>query len=141
MPDNMRRLSEWVLALKKCDVHVIEIAAEIFPLLDTLGKAVDYDSVEAKQSLLENYFTNCMHTLSGRKVAITLPDLAADLATKANWLCNHLRTHEWLTNSEGYSWFNGYYDNDGQRVEGDFPKGVRMTLNRAGLCIDGRGCQ
>jgi len=24
--------------------------------------------------------------------------------------------------------FNGYYDNNGARVEGDFPKGVRMTL-------------
>ncbi|MFX0206575.1 MAG: GH36-type glycosyl hydrolase domain-containing protein, partial [Candidatus Hodarchaeota archaeon] len=36
--------------------------------------------------------------------------------------------HEWITNSEGYSWFNGYYDNNGKQLEGDFPKGVRMTL-------------
>ncbi len=43
-------------------------------------------------------------------------------------MCNHLRNQEWLTNSEGYGWFNGYYDNNGKRVEGDFPKGVRMTL-------------
>jgi cellobiose phosphorylase len=33
-----------------------------------------------------------------------------------------------LTTSGGYGWFNGYYDNDGMRVEGDFPAGVRMTL-------------
>jgi len=30
--------------------------------------------------------------------------------------------------TEGYQWFNGYYDNEGNRLEGDHPNGVRMTL-------------
>jgi cellobiose phosphorylase len=126
--NNLRRLSEWVLGLKKCAVTEIEIATEIFALLDTLKDAVDYDSVEAKKSLLEKYFTSCAHTLTGRKVGLTLHDLASDISVKATWLCNHLRKQEWLTNSEGYSWFNGYYDNNGMKVEGDSPKGVRITL-------------
>jgi len=84
--------------------------------------------VPAKQANLSAYFKNCKHTLSGRKTAVRLKDLAADLETKSDWLISHLSTKEWLTNSEGYGWFNGYYDNKGLRVEGDFPKGVRMTL-------------
>lgn len=43
-------------------------------------------------------------------------------------MISHLRQNEWIQNSEGYSWFNGYYNNDGERVEGDTPGGVRMTL-------------
>ncbi len=125
---NLRRLSEWVLAIEKLDIHEVEIASEVLPLLDTLTGAVDYDSVSAKQTHLAEYFISCMHVLSGRKTVLRLKDLAADLAAKSKWLCIHLRTQEWLTNSEGFSWFNGYYDNNGTRVEGDYPKGVRMTL-------------
>ena len=55
-------------------------------------------------------------------------ELADDLNAKAEWLFAHLRAQEWITNHEGYAWFNGYYDNDGQRVEGDQARGVRMTL-------------
>ncbi len=125
---NIRRLGELVLDLEKCDIHEVEIAAEMLPLLDTLSEAVDYDSVNAKLAHLAEYYSTVTHTVSGRKVALPLEDLAADLAKKSDWLCNHLRNKEWLTNSEGYGWFNGYYDNAGTRVEGDFPKGVRMTL-------------
>ena len=84
--------------------------------------------LQPSKAHLATYFNSCQHTLSGRKISIGIQDLAADLATKSDWLCNHLRNQEWLTNSEGYGWFNGYYDNKGKRVEGDFPKGVRMTL-------------
>ena len=125
---NIRRLSEWVLELEKYEINEVEIAAEMLPLLDTVSEAVDYDSVPAKQAHLAEYYSSIMHTVSGRRVALPLEDLATDLAKKSDWLCNHLRNKEWLTNSEGYGWFNGYYDNNGTRVEGDFPKGVRMTL-------------
>jgi cellobiose phosphorylase len=125
---NLHRLSEWVLALKKLNIHEVEIAVEMLPLLDTLAKAVDYDSVAAKQTHLTEYFSSCLHVLSGRKVSLDLQDVADDLAAKSEWLCDQLRLQEWLTNSEGYGWYNGYYDNNGSRVEGDFPKGVRMTL-------------
>ena len=125
---NMRKLSEWVLALEKIGVDQVEIAFELIPLLDTLSDKLDYDSVEAKQATLAEYFNNCGHTISGRKLSLKTQQLAADLAAKADWMGDHLRKQEWLTNRDGYSWFNGYYDNDGLRVEGDFPKGIRMTL-------------
>jgi len=40
----------------------------------------------------------------------------------------HIRKNEWITVKSGYSFFNGYYDNRGKRVEGDHKNGVRMTL-------------
>jgi cellobiose phosphorylase len=57
-----------------------------------------------------------------------LQGLAADLATKADWLYAHLRRQEWLQQSEEVGWFNGYYDEEGQRLEGSYAGGVRMTL-------------
>jgi cellobiose phosphorylase len=125
---NLRRLSELVLALKNINVHKVEIASEMLPLLDTLAEAVNYDSVKAKQAHLAKFFHSGRYTLCGRKDPLNIQELAADLVAKSDWLCNHLRTQEWMTNSEGYGWFNGYYDNNGKRVEGDFPKGVRMIL-------------
>ena len=125
---NLRQLSELVLALEQLGVPEVEIAAEMLPLLDTLYEAVDYASIAAKHERLNDYFESVRHTLSGNKVRVSLIDLANDLHRKSEWMLEHLRAQEWITNRDGLSWFNGYYDNDGQRVEGDHANGVRMTL-------------
>lgn len=125
---NLHRLSEWVMAIEKLNIEDVEIAVEMIPLLDTLDDPLDYNSVSAKQARLSAYFSSCNHILSGRKISVPIEKLAADLCAKSDWLINHLRKEEWLTNSEGYGWFNSYYNNQGLRVEGDFPKGVRMIL-------------
>jgi cellobiose phosphorylase len=39
-----------------------------------------------------------------------------------------IRGQEWLSDGEGRGWFNGYYDNEGQQVEGCVCAGIRMTL-------------
>jgi cellobiose phosphorylase len=106
----------------------VELAEELMLLLDNLMDPVDYDSVEAKTGRLEAYFGRCCHTLSGRKVTLKLEDVADDLERKAAWLSEHIRREEWIRNREGYGWFNGYYDNDGNQLEGDHPLGPRMTL-------------
>ncbi len=125
---NLADLSELVLALDRTGVAEVALAAELLPLLDTLGTPVDYADVSAKQDRLARYFAACSHTVSGEKRSVSLTDLARDLAAKADWLTAHLRNHEWITDRAGFGWFNGYYDNDGRRVEGDHPNGVRMTL-------------
>ena len=126
---NLRDLSElgaWPLG--RLGVAEVELAAELLPLLDTLAEPVDYAVVTAKQGRLAQYFAACTHTVSGVKLKVSLTDLARDLAAKADWLTAHLRSQEWITDRAGFGWFNGYYDNDGRRVEGDGPHGVRMTL-------------
>ena len=87
----------------------------------------DYDDREGKRALLGQYLERCRHTLSGRTVRVPLTDLADDLEKRADWLTGHLRRQEWIDGGEE-GWFNSYYDNDGQRVEGFFPAGVRMML-------------
>ena len=125
---NLRQLGEWVLELIEFGVDEINLAAELSPLLDSLEFKVDYDSVDEKRHILQSYYESCQHTLSGRKITIPLKDLAKDLETKADWLINHIRKNEWIKDKAGFGWFNSYYDNEGQPVEGDHPNGVRMIL-------------
>lgn len=125
---NLRLLGELVLALKTLDIKEISLASEFAFLLDTLEDRLDYGSVSAKQARLAEFFENCRHTISGGKIDVPLENLADDLIDKSNWLIQHLQRQEWIVNEDGYAWFNGYYDNNGMRVEGDHPNGVRMTL-------------
>jgi cellobiose phosphorylase len=125
---NLHALSELVLALGRLDLTEVGLFAELLPLLDSLHAPVEYDSVAAKQSRLAAYFASTRHTISGDQMAVSLEALSADLAAKADWLCAHLRRQEWLQQSEELGWFNGYYDEEGRRLEGEYPEGVRMTL-------------
>jgi cellobiose phosphorylase len=126
---NLLQLSEMVETLEeRLGLDEVELAAELLLLLKLGPDPADYDSVSGKQALLDEYFAACRHRISGRKIRVRTRQLAANLRRKADWLFHWLRDHEWIENREGYQWFNGYYDNDGQRVEGDHPAGVRMTL-------------
>lgn len=113
---------------KKKSVDRIEIAAEMGALLDTMNQRADYDSVNSKNAVLRRYYEACRHDISGRKISCSIDLVAADLAKKAIWLMDQIRGNEWIKSREGYEWFNGYYDNSGERVEGDHDSGVRMTL-------------
>ncbi len=102
-----------------------ELLAETAPLLNAAPEV--YDSVPAKHDLLDRYLHSCLHNVSGQRIQVKLTDLADDLEKRADWLTGHLRRQEWIDGGEE-GWFNSYYDNDGQRVEGFFPAGVRMML-------------
>ena len=117
-----------MLALDRSNVSAVELATELMPLLDTLTAPVDYANPQAKRDRLSAYFNSVRHTVSGHKARVAVADLARDLAAKAAWLRSHLRQQEWIQDAEGCGWFNGYYDDDGVRVEGPHPNGVRMTL-------------
>ncbi|TQR46421.1 GH36-type glycosyl hydrolase domain-containing protein [Paenibacillus popilliae] len=127
---NLKDLSDMLLQVKQMTgMSSVEINEELLDLLDTLtAEKVDYASVEDKCDRLERYYNAVLTTVSGVKVSVDIEQLAADLMKKAVWMISHLRQNEWIQNSEGYGWFNGYYNNDGERVEGDTPEGVRMTL-------------
>jgi cellobiose phosphorylase len=125
---NLHALSRLVLELGTTGVDRVALFSELTLLLDTLVDPVDYGSVAAKQRRLADYLAVTQRTILGEKTEIPLSDLADDLAAKAEWLYAHLRGQEWMVTREGFGWYNGYYDEDGQRVEGDHPSGVRMTL-------------
>ncbi len=125
---NLRALSDLCLLLVGEGVRETSVAVDLLPLLDRLTTPADYADVTAKRQRLQNYFDVVQHAVSGEKARLLLVDLADDLAQKADWLAKHIRQNEWIQHDSGCGWFNGYYDNDGQRVEGAHPTGVRMTL-------------
>ncbi len=125
---NLHDLGGLLLALRACGTTEIVVAEELMALLDTLSEPLDYADIEAKRQRLDVYFERCAHTISGRQVRLDPADLARDVQAKARWLSQRIREQEWVTGSEGHGWFNGYYDDDGERVEGDRADGVRMTL-------------
>jgi cellobiose phosphorylase len=126
---NLLEIAKLVRSLKaKKGVETIAVAEEMLTLFDTLDTAVNYNSIEEKKNLLMRYFESCKHNVSGKTVEVSVEKLAEDLEKKGNWIVNHVREQEWIKNSEGDQWFNGYYDNDGNRVEGDHENGTRMNL-------------
>ncbi len=111
----------------------VELAQELCILLDSVGtQPLNYGHAKDKQSLLfTRYFPSVQPALSGARTAVAVADLVKDLRHKARWIFAHLRGQEKISvtdKGKKYSWFNGYYDNQGQRVEGLQDKGVRMTL-------------
>ncbi|RPJ24387.1 MAG: cellobiose phosphorylase [Chloroflexi bacterium] len=125
---NLKTLAELCRALSKAGVREVACAAELELLLDCTDEQMDFDSIPKKRARLERYFEATCHCLSGEKIRVPLTDLADDLLEKANWLSRHIRKNEWVRNGDGIGWFNGYYDDDGQPVEGMRASGLRMTL-------------
>lgn len=126
---NLLELAELLTHLKdNAGIETIELAEEMGILLDSLTGPVDYESVDAKLALLNRYYDAVTPAVSGKKLKLDIAKVASDLRSKAEWAISHLRSNEWISSKEGYEWFNGYYNDDAQRVEGDFPQGVRMTL-------------
>ncbi len=135
---NLMELSELLLELQqRTGKDSLDIAEEMALLLDTLGKPISYDSIQEKRSLLDRYYDAVTPRVSGKKLTLDIRKVAEDLKRKADWAVAHLRQNEWIQSKEGFAWFNGYYNNDGERVEGDHPDGVRMTLTGQVFAIMG----
>ena len=123
-------LLEDMSAIKGIDK--IRVFRELLILLDTLGDKVNYDDYQAKYShLFGKYFHNVQPALSGETIEVAIKDLVRDLRAKGHWIFAHIRRQEKIQFKEDaktYEWFNGYYDNKAQQVEGNFDQRVRMTL-------------
>lgn len=106
----------------------VELLEEINVLLDSLNDSLNYSNVEEKNKTLAKYFNSCKHNISGNMLSIPINELIKDIKCKAEWVVEHFRKEEWIGDKNGYEWFNGYYDNNGQRVDGVGPVETRMTL-------------
>ncbi len=123
---NLAKLSEMLLTLKaKKGMETVSMAEEMAILL---SRGTDlYESIEKKQSLLKDYCQTCKHTITGKRIEVSIEELAANLKEKAEWLNANIRSNEWIEGGDE-GWFNGYYDNSCRKVEGYFDTGVRMML-------------
>lgn len=124
---NLKQLADCLgLMRDRLSCTEIEILEEINVLLKDDREI--YESVEAKQAILKEYMELCRHDISGRKTQTQINRLIDNLTHKADWLMEHIRKTEWIHGEEGEGWFNSYYDNHKNAVEGISPKGVRMML-------------
>lgn len=126
---NLTQLAMLLEALsKQSGCKEVELLEEIAVLLK--GDVADYDSITAKQDILKQYLVSCGHNVSGKKIMVDTVELANNLREKAEWMKEHIRKTEWIEGKEGAEegWFNSYYDNHKNRVEGYFENGVRMML-------------
>ncbi len=104
----------------------IRLAREIELFLTETG---DFKiSALEKSERLKNYCSSCFHEVSGEKVSVSISSAAKILRNIADAMTGTIREQEWITDHLGHGWYNGYYDNNGRRVEGQFESGIRMML-------------
>lgn len=127
---NLRRIAALLEYLSQVkDLKTLELAKELGILLDAAGKSKPaYHNGAYKRETLERYFKAVQPEISGKTRKFTIESLIQDLNAKADYLTRHVRVKEWIKVKSGHEFFNGYYDNQARRVEGDHPNGVRMTL-------------
>ncbi len=114
---------------RRKNIKKITLAKELLLLLDRASDdKVDYDSVGAKHKRLHAYFHEVEPRISGTQVEVRIERVIEDLRAKSEFIAAHVQKKEWISTRSGDSLFNGYYDDHGRRVEGDFPKGMHMTL-------------
>lgn len=129
---NLARLQELLKELSAQGIRSVKLAKELVMLLNA-DRGL-YADVAKKQALLKEYERAVLHECSGEKTEVSVEALCRVLGGMEEWWKETLRKEEWL--SGDYSFFNGYYDNHGRRVEhtkgehqtGEDATGIRMML-------------
>lgn len=120
---NLKTLAEFI-AKKGGSVKLLAELSELTDKMYEICRDPNGDSDAAKiketsakkRAILEKYCESVRHTVSGKTVERDSTELAAELRCIADSVMEHIRAHERLTSGE-YTWFNGYYDNEGKAAE------------------------
>ena len=124
---NLEQIADILRVLQeKTGCKETELLEEIVVLLK--DEIEVYEDINAKKEVLNQYTNACSHNVTGKTTKISLEELAQNLEHKADWLKNHIRSQEWISAEENSGWFNSYYDDHKNAVEGIFENGVRMML-------------
>ena len=129
---NLKDIARYIrLYAQKTGRTTAPVASEFKLLIFADGQEL-FSSPEKKRGFLMNYMDKVSHFVSGNKEEIELEEIAKALEDKAEFMMSQIRDNEWVSDSEGDGWYNGYYDDNGNRVEGEFDtpegKNVRMML-------------
>lgn len=124
---NLKQMAECLRVLQeKTGCQSVEMLEEARILLNDDTEL--YNNIVAKRKLLNDYLMLCRHNISGKKIQVKVNDLIENLEHKADWIMEHIRNSEWIDGEGEEGWFNSYYDDHKNRVEGIFESGVRMML-------------
>jgi len=123
---NMDTLADLIEALKdKEGLQSVLVAKELEVLF--CDDVEVYESIEKKTEVLAAYCKSVYPQVSGQKAEIDCDKAAKCLRAMAEWIREHIRKTEWLSDKDG-GWFNSYYDDNAKRVEGPHENGMRMML-------------
>lgn len=111
--------------------HLKSIGETHFTFFEEFSALMDASELQSlspkdKQHKLISYFDSIQHELSGKTIELDIDFLIHDLSNKAKSMMKLLNTQEWMEKGT-LGAYNGYYDNDGIRVE-SLDKPVKMTL-------------
>jgi cellobiose phosphorylase len=122
---NLEQLADLTEVLLRKGIKSIRLAAELEILL---GKEDSYREPQKKQDLLREYCDRVKHRVTGEYISVSNAELSKTLRTMGQFIKSHIQNNEWIGDGQNHHWFNGYYDNTGNRVEGNHALGVRMML-------------
>lgn len=118
---NLRKLAELIQHLAERN-ETLAFNREITILLDPHA-----DSASQKRAALQSFHKGCIHETSGEKMLLSLSEIADRLNVISLAMEKQIRENEWIRTPEG-SFFNGYYDEQGEQLEGIHGGRIRMTL-------------
>ncbi|MCR5417449.1 MAG: cellobiose phosphorylase [Lachnospiraceae bacterium] len=105
----------------------VEILEELGVLLEETGSDSLKDQ-DKKRELLSQYMESVASKVSGKKKAWSVDEICSRLNAMSEQLMQQIREKEWIEDKEEGGWFNSYYDNSGNSVEGFRDGKVRMML-------------
>ncbi len=120
---NLETLAYYSSLLRQKGIHTLEIPEELLPLIN---KAAEND-FQKSQIILQEYLEKIKDGIRGIFTALPLELLEQSLKEKAFALKEHIRKQEFLDTGK-HRYFNGYYNNDGARVEGLVDGVEQMSL-------------
>lgn len=124
---NLECIADLLAVMQKAGVEKLTLMEELQVLLGQPEEI--FVDVQKKQEVLEDYAQLCGHSLSGKKAEVDSEALQRILLQMAGWIYRHIRENEWIEECAGKSgWYNGYYDNSGNAVEGIGCGSTRMML-------------
>ena len=126
---NLKDIATYLrILMVKAKQSQVNLAKELLPLLEEDSVNV-FSHPKQRRQVLDDYMEALNTTgLSGEKVAVDIESIAVLLEHKAEYLMKQIRTNEVVSDGEGNSWYNGYYDNNKRKVEGLIDGNVRMML-------------
>jgi cellobiose phosphorylase len=104
-------------------------------ILLNLDHQIGYDHPQDKVNKLTEYFDGLEKGFTGQKAEFDIAKLAAGLRDMGEWVLKHVREKEWIELENGNGFFNGYYNNDSVRVDGEYGNSVHMNLTAQAFAI------
>lgn len=122
---NLYTLAELCEKLVQTGVEAVNLDAGFAELL--LAERTTYDRPETRNDARRAYEAVC-ETREHGACSMSLARAADALRAMGEWLMEHLRKNEFISDHADHTWMNSYYDNQGVRVEGEHGDRVRMML-------------